>query len=83
MKKIRVCHAQGYLWTVLPTSLHIFFTAGFELKFETICAGLTVSRSTDTESWLLGLAVGDGLEPLGSVLLDVVIEDPAVRHQWL
>lgn len=34
-----------------------------------------------TEDGLDGLRVGDGGEPLGSVLLDVIVEDAAVNHE--
>lgn len=44
-----------------------------------VAGGLRDGRRT--EDGLDGLRVGDGGEPLGSVLLDVIVEDAAVNHE--
>lgn len=44
-----------------------------------LCLSDCIMKSL-TEGWLGCLRVGDSLEPLGCVLLDVVIEDAPVDH---
>lgn len=79
--RITNCHINECLWNTHAKLRQAALVVGEALKLETTWGFLPAVKMDDTENGLDSLRVGNSGEPLGSILLDVVVKDLAVHHQ--